>query len=713
MFCNQCGKKRETGDNFCGLCGVKLRVFSQEELKQGLKSQSTERIERAAGGHHPGKPGQVEAGNTKMANQKDMIEKPLKHGAVNTVEHIEPSIKGDEPPSPPTEEKKSRKPLVVVVALLLLVAISATGWMFMGLQNTRAFNDAMAEGNRFLIEGNLEQAQAHFNRAIEINPREPEPYLRLAEIYMELGDYARAVEILERGMEAVSEEERTNIADALDDIYDETGVDSTLRDREQDDSGDGRDSAEPEPTDPTGPDPCDEYEELEATYRALMAFHEFLSNPQTIPFTSFPTRVGDQGTYPLSWNGNSIRHAALIDLRGDGIPQLLIAPVVNDEIAMTGGEPFMIFEYTGQVEVFHEVFDGGGADTQGWVFHELAFTAEGQTFLVANASQPNRVVRTYFTVEGEALVSVLTTTAYKQWEQINGRMVEVVMAAYVNGETATEAQWEEAPYEVLGVIERRRVIPEWGLLMDIQPLLRDIEERVDQAGVEGFLREEEYTWQERYIQFLMDYTVNGESEDGRHYRLVFFDDEDIPQLLIRHDEGWPNKHRFLSYYQGELMSEILFFERLYYVPYENRFAINPGGGIVDTFAVDAGMLLEGRIHFYNRGMSWASGDDEEEGSYYWSSEEFLTREEYLRIRRDSPELITWRHWVEGRELVEISQEEFANRLEQAIDLSRARGGAFLEFYTLEEIIEQISQLLGTEVPSLRTVLRPPHTYSVV
>jgi len=27
-------------------------------------------------------------------------------------------------------------------------------------------------------------------------------------------------------------------------------------------------------------------------------------------------------------------------------------------------------------------------------------------------------------------------------------------------------------------------------------------------------------------------------------------------------------------------------------------------------------------------------------------------------------------------------------------------------------MQLISQLLGTEVPSLRTVLRPPHTYSV-
>ena len=684
MYCGKCGKRNEVGSKFCGKCGVKVIVPPQEDLRQNSR-----RVERAAVGHHPGKPKQAEVGSTKAANQEDVTEKPVNHGAVNTMEHATLSSKANEQSSPPVEGKKSRKPLVVIVALLLLVAISATGWMFMGLQNTRAFNDAMEEGNRFLLEGNLEQAQIHFRRAMEINPREPEPYLQMAEIYMEWGEVGRAVKILERGMDAVSDENRARIDDALDNIYIEADVSPTLRDEEEEDSEDRDDPAVP--AGPEDSEVCDSPEEsdaLDATTLALMAFHEFLSNPQTILFTSFPAWAGLE-EYSLSWNPNTIRHAALMDLRGDGIPQLLIAPSVSGEVATIGGAPFMIFEYTGQVEVFHEVFDGGGADARGWVFHELAFTSEGQTFLVSNQSQSDRVVRTYFTLEGERLVSVLTTTVYKRNVHADGVWETVVESAYVDGESVTETQWEEAPYEVLGVIERQRVIPEWDVLKDIQPLLRYMEDRVAQGGYEGLLREEEYTWQERYIQFLLDYTIRDEVEGGRHYRLVFLDGEDVPQLLLRLNDGniW---HRFLNYYQGQLMTEFLFFERLYYVPYENRFAINPGGVFYDVFLVDFGMLLEGRVHFYNRGRIDSGRDDER--IYFWSGVEFLSREEYLRILEESPKLITGRYWIDGRGLVEISHEEYWERFERAIDMSQTREGAFLEFYTLEEIIEQIRAL---------------------
>ena len=114
---------------------------------------------------------------------------------------------------------KNRKKLFVIwFGALLFVAVLLVGWFFIGFQNTRAFNDAMDEGNRYLLAENLEQAEAHFLRAIEINPREVEPYLQLAEIYMTLDEPEEAIAILEQGLEAVPEEAQGELGRRLNEI---------------------------------------------------------------------------------------------------------------------------------------------------------------------------------------------------------------------------------------------------------------------------------------------------------------------------------------------------------------------------------------------------------------------------------------------------------------------------------------------------------------
>ena len=54
-------------------------------------------------------------------------------------------------------------------------------------------------GVRYLSEGNYEEAILAFEAAIEIDPKQEAVYLKYAEVYVEQGDYASALQVLERG----------------------------------------------------------------------------------------------------------------------------------------------------------------------------------------------------------------------------------------------------------------------------------------------------------------------------------------------------------------------------------------------------------------------------------------------------------------------------------------------------------------------------------
>jgi len=78
-------------------------------------------------------------------------------------------------------------------------------------------------GERFLLEGNYEQAMIHFARLIEIEPMNPRGHVGLARAYFGMGNPARAREVLEQGPED------TEIRDMLDEM------DEAEREEDEDD----------------------------------------------------------------------------------------------------------------------------------------------------------------------------------------------------------------------------------------------------------------------------------------------------------------------------------------------------------------------------------------------------------------------------------------------------------------------------------------------
>ena len=106
----------------------------------------------------------------------------------------------------------------VVAGILLAVALStvacgnnAGNTESSSLENAIAgWQEQYDLGMRYLQEGDYEQAIVAFTAAIEIDPKQVDAYINLANIYVEQEDYENAVSILQKGLENCDETETLN-----------------------------------------------------------------------------------------------------------------------------------------------------------------------------------------------------------------------------------------------------------------------------------------------------------------------------------------------------------------------------------------------------------------------------------------------------------------------------------------------------------------------
>ena len=91
---------------------------------------------------------------------------------------------------------------------VLLLSLAACG-------GKDAWQEQYDLGIRYLNDGNYQEAVIAFEAAIEIDPKRPEAYLGAAEAYVELGDYASARSVLERGYAETSGE---SLKERLDEL---------------------------------------------------------------------------------------------------------------------------------------------------------------------------------------------------------------------------------------------------------------------------------------------------------------------------------------------------------------------------------------------------------------------------------------------------------------------------------------------------------------
>ena len=125
----------------------------------------------------------------------------------------------DFPKDEDKERKGKRKGALLAMILALVALILAGGWIFLRPSPQMTFSDAMERGNYYLVKLNFEQAEVYFRRAMEIDPRQVQPYIELAYIYSEhFDDEEQALEILEQGMHEVAEEDIPDLIEVWGEI---------------------------------------------------------------------------------------------------------------------------------------------------------------------------------------------------------------------------------------------------------------------------------------------------------------------------------------------------------------------------------------------------------------------------------------------------------------------------------------------------------------
>ncbi len=102
----------------------------------------------------------------------------------------------------------------LLLALALIFSLCGCGASSAG----SSWQDQYDLGVRYLSEGNYAEAVIAFTAAIEIDPKQPDAYLGLAEAYLAGGDRTGAIEVLEQGLEATGDSE---IKDMLDQVVSE------------------------------------------------------------------------------------------------------------------------------------------------------------------------------------------------------------------------------------------------------------------------------------------------------------------------------------------------------------------------------------------------------------------------------------------------------------------------------------------------------------
>lgn len=127
-----------------------------------------------------------------------------------------PSVPKDPEPPMPAPPKKSRWKhpvlmIVLIIALVICIICAAALAILLagnGKENTEAlWQEQYDLGNRYLSNGNYEEAIVAFCAAIDIDPKRPEAYRGAANAYIAMGDYESAADILDRGAEETGDED--------------------------------------------------------------------------------------------------------------------------------------------------------------------------------------------------------------------------------------------------------------------------------------------------------------------------------------------------------------------------------------------------------------------------------------------------------------------------------------------------------------------------
>ncbi len=141
MFCQKCGTQNVEGARFCKNCGAPLHRWQQMQGGMGTPSQPVKRT--------------------------------------------------------------NKKWIAAAGGILLAAVVMAGAFAFRSYAERKDYENYIAQAEKYLDEMDYESAEAAYMKAIEIDPKQEDPYLGLADVYIAQEDFGKAQKILSQGEKAV------------------------------------------------------------------------------------------------------------------------------------------------------------------------------------------------------------------------------------------------------------------------------------------------------------------------------------------------------------------------------------------------------------------------------------------------------------------------------------------------------------------------------
>lgn len=119
----------------------------------------------------------------------------------------------------PTIPKEKSKGIGRIIAVLVLITISiAVGFGFMGKNTKKTYETWLEKGDCYMDTLEYEKAETTYLEAISIAPQKVESYIRLAELYIQMGKNEKATNILEEAEKNVEEIDRLSIIEKQEEL---------------------------------------------------------------------------------------------------------------------------------------------------------------------------------------------------------------------------------------------------------------------------------------------------------------------------------------------------------------------------------------------------------------------------------------------------------------------------------------------------------------
>ena len=143
---------------------------------------------------------------------------------------------------------------IIIGVVVVLLAVLGVGGYAISRGNAAREESLLELGQRYLDELNYEQAVVCFEEYLEIDPQCVEAYAGLAQAYVGLGEYEKALEVLAEGYAVTGDGSLQELGSRIEEQYREI-----LLAEGNSDSGEGNGSEEPDELTETTPEPEEEF----------------------------------------------------------------------------------------------------------------------------------------------------------------------------------------------------------------------------------------------------------------------------------------------------------------------------------------------------------------------------------------------------------------------------------------------------------------------